>query len=203
MDRWVGKVAVVTGASSGIGARIAIDLAKAGMIVVAMARRLDRLEELTTMVTPSRGGGILHPYKCDVTNDKEVVDAFAWIDSELGGVDVLVNNAGVLKPTKLTAAGNTEMIRQTIETNLFSYVLCTREAFQSMKRRGFAGHIFLMNSIGGHAVPRLDSFNIYHSTKHGVTAMTEVLRQEFQTEGTRIKITVIYRRGKFFKMARK
>lgn len=191
MDRWIGKVAVVTGASSGIGARIAVDLAAAGMIVVAMARRLDRLEELIAQVAPlSRGGGVLHPYKCDVTNDQEVIDAFAWIESELGGVDVLVNNAGVLKPTKLTAVGNTEMIRQTIETNLFSYVLCTREAFQSMKRRNFDGHIFLMNSIGGHAVPRLDSFNIYQPTKYGVTAMTEVLRQEFQTEGTRIKITV-------------
>lgn len=68
MERWVGKVAVVTGASAGIGAAIAIDLSKAGMIVVGFARRVERIEELKALI-PSSATGSLQAFKCDVLKE--------------------------------------------------------------------------------------------------------------------------------------
>lgn len=189
MDRWLGKVAVVTGASAGIGAQIAIDLANAGMIVVGLARRVERVEALKSQIST----GILHALQCDVTKEDDVMQAFKWIIDKLGGVDVLINNAGVARNFNLIDNGNTAMIKEIIDTNIMAVALCTREAFQSMKSRNFDGHIIIVNSTAGHKVPNfplIGSFNMYAPSKYAVTAMTETLRQEFQREKTRIKITV-------------
>lgn len=192
MNRWLGKVAVVTGASSGIGSAIAIDLANAGMIVVGLARRQHRIDELHSKLA-AKCTGSLHSFKCDVSNEKDVLAAFAWICSKFGGVDVLVNNAGILRPGQILDANNTKAMREVIDTNLTGTVFCVREAFASMKaRKVIDGHIILINSICGHDVPRVPgvSFNIYPCTKYAITAMTEVLRQELLAEGTTIKVTV-------------
>lgn len=93
MNRWEGKVAIVTGASAGIGAAVAEKLAKAGVVVVALARRLNRLEELSANLEGA--GGKLYPRQCDVTKEEELLEVFEWVNAELGGVDILVNNAGV------------------------------------------------------------------------------------------------------------
>lgn len=194
MERWIGKVAVVTGASSGIGAAISVDLAKAGMIVVGLARRLERIEALKAQIPRSPTAGVLHSFKCDVSQEDDIKSAFSWIESYLGGVDVLINNAGIARTTRLIEPNNTQFIREVLDTNIFGVVLCTREAFQSMKNRNVNGHIILINSTAGHTVPpRVDglpSLNIYPASKHAITALTEVLRQEFQTEGSSTKITV-------------
>lgn len=192
MDRWSKKVAVVTGASSGIGSAIAVALANAGMIVIGLARRQERVDELNTQLSGTTEGS-LHSFKCDVQSEDDVVAAFAWIVQKFGGVDVLINNAGIGTPGHLVGKDNTPAIRGVVATNIMGVVLCTREAFASMKSRGVDGHIVLINSVAGHCVPRLPgvtSFSIYAPTKHAVTAMTEVLRQEFQAEGTKIKVTV-------------
>lgn len=193
MDRWSKKVAVVTGASAGIGAAIAIELAKEGMIVVALARRIDRLEQLKVQV-PIGAKGALHARQCDVSKEDDVKSTFNWINATFGGTDVLVNNAGVVRTANLTDADNTKPIREIVETNIMGVVYCTRAAFQSMKSRNVDGHVIMINSIAGHSVPFfvgvMPSFNIYPGTKHAVTAMTEVFRQEFQEQGTRTKITV-------------
>jgi len=194
MDRWVGKVAVVTGASSGIGAAIAIDLAKAGMIVVGLARRVERVEELKALV-PSTATGALHAFKCDVSKESEVKAAFDWVIEQYGGVDVLINNAGIVRLNKkLLDKDNSEDIQAVLDTNVTGVVWCTREAFQSMKSRNVDGHIVIINSIVGHIVPYTVgniSLNIYPPSKHAVTAMTEVLRQELQSEGSKTKITSV------------
>lgn len=96
MDKWRGKVAVVTGASSGIGAEVALALANSGLVVVGLARRHERIEELATQVTAG-GTGRIHAIKCDVTSEAEVREAFTWTRNELGGrIHVLVNNAGMM-----------------------------------------------------------------------------------------------------------
>lgn len=193
MDRWAGKVAVVTGASSGIGAAIAVDLVKAGVNVVGLARRLERIEALKELI-PDGTNAKLYALKCDLTNEEEIKNAFAWIINNLGGVDILVNNAGIIKTMNLLDANNTADLRETIDTNILAVVLCTREAFHSMKERGINGHIIQINSCAGHSIPYFvgmyPSFNIYPSTKFAVTAMTEVLRQELQSFNTKIKVTV-------------
>lgn len=193
MNRWIGKVAVVTGASAGIGAAITVDLVNAGCIVVGLARRPERVDELQSKCTAT-AKGTLHSFRCDVSKEADILAAFSWVEKHLGGVDILVNNAGILKTTNLVDAGNTQAIRDVLDTNVMGVVLCTREAFQSMRRREVAGHIVMINSVSGHYVPYFagirDSMNIYQPSKHAVTAMVEVLRQEFQSHGTQIKITV-------------
>lgn len=193
MERWSGKVAVVTGASAGIGAAIVLDLAKAGLRVIGLARRAERVDELKQQL-PSSIKGEIHSFKCDVTSETDIKAAFEWVETKFGGVDILVNNAGIGAGMNLVDADNTDKIRSVIDTNVMGPALCTREAFQSMKKRNFDGHVIIINSVAGHYVPFMTngrSFNIYPSSKYAVTAMTEVLRQEFQLMGTKIKITVL------------
>lgn len=193
MNRWTGKTAIVTGASAGIGAAIVVDLLNAGVNVVGLARRKERVEALKQLAAPEASGK-LYAIKCDLTDEKQIKEAFAWVDGNLGGVDILINNAGIIRTMNLLDADNTEMLRETIDTNILAVVICTREAFHSMRRRNVDGHIIQINSQAGHKIPYFvgsyPSFNIYPSTKFAVTAMTEVLRQEFQVFGTRIKVTV-------------
>lgn len=193
MDRWIGKTAVVTGASSGIGAAIVIDLVKAGVNVVGLARRKERIDKLREKI-PASAQGKLYAIKCDLTQEADIKSAFNWTEANLGGIDILVNNAGIIKTMNLLDAENTSNLRETIDTNVLGVVLCSREAFLSMQRRGVNGHIIHINSCAGHKIPYFvglyPSFNIYPSTKYAVTAMTEVMRQELQSFGTKVKVTV-------------
>ncbi|XP_011493633.2 farnesol dehydrogenase-like [Aedes aegypti] len=189
MDRWSGKVAVVTGSSSGIGAAIAKKLVQAGMSVVGLARRVERTEALKSALDESIRHR-LHAVKCDVTKEEDILLSFKWIEKTLGGIDVLVNNAGIYRATKLVNVDNSKMIREVLDTNVLGLIFCTREAFQSMKKRSMDGHIFHINSEAGHK-SGLPDLNIYGASKFAVTALTEIMRQEFAAEGTKIKITSI------------
>ncbi|KAL5292269.1 DHRS11.2 family protein [Megaselia abdita] len=190
MERWNNKVAVVTGASAGIGSAASVDLVKAGMKVVALARREDKLSELKRTL-PSHLQKKFHVMKCDVANEAEVIKVFQWIESNVGVIHVLVNNAGIQKKNYLMGKGNSKDIRDVVDINLMGAVFCVREAYQQMKAHNIKGHIILINSIFGHSVPVIPNteLNIYFATKHAVTAMTETYRQEFSNDGTDVKIT--------------
>lgn len=95
MERWSGKVAVVTGATGGIGAAIAVQLVKSGMIVVGLARRKDKIEALRASLFGAPGQ--LNAVECDITSETSVAQAYSWIEKTLGGIDILVNNAGVIR----------------------------------------------------------------------------------------------------------
>ena len=95
MDKWFGKVALVTGASSGIGHETALALANAGMLVVGAARRVELVEALAKQV--SSGVGRIYARRCDVASEEDLLETFEWIRRELGGVDVLICNAGVFR----------------------------------------------------------------------------------------------------------
>lgn len=193
MDRWIGKTAVVTGASSGIGAAIAIDLLNAGVNVVGLARRQERVEALKDSIAPTATGKLI-AMKCDLTIEDEIRQAFAWVNENFNGVDILVNNAGIIRTMNILDADNSTQLRETIDTNILAVALCSREAVQSMRQRNVDGHIVHINSCAGHKIPYFvglyPSFNIYPSTKYAVTAMTEVMRQELQSFNTKIKVTV-------------
>ncbi|XP_049299590.1 farnesol dehydrogenase-like [Anopheles funestus] len=190
MDRWVGKVAVVTGASSGIGAAIAKDLAKAGMITIGLARRVERVEQLKQDL-PKEAAGRLHAMKCDVSVETDIERTFQRIRDTYGGVDVLVNNAGILRSVNLLDVGTTADIKAVLDTNVTGLVLCSQRAYQSMVERKVDGHIVHINSIAGHSVPNFPKLNIYPGTKHAVTAITEVMRQELRAAASKVKVTSI------------
>lgn len=99
MDKWVGKVAVVTGASSGSGLAMAKKLLNAGMKVVGLARRMDALNSFKASVENEKNNesSRLFVYGCDVGDMESVQNAFKWIEKQVGTIHVLVNNAGIYR----------------------------------------------------------------------------------------------------------
>lgn len=196
MERWSGKLAVVTGASAGIGAGICIELVKSGMIVVGLARREERIESLKTEI-PNELRKNLHALKCDVSKEEEIIQVFKHIDDQFGGVSVLVNNAGVSIRSSLLEREDSKKIKSIMDINVFGLVHCTREAYKSMEKyRINDGHIIHINSVAGHFVlNKLDwefqePYNSYSASKFAVTALTETYRQDFIKRNTKIKVTV-------------
>lgn len=192
MNKFIGKVALVTGASSGIGAKIAEDLAYAGMKVVGLARRLEKVEELAVKVAKSSmnlKAGKLYPYKIDVTNEDEILKAFQWTKNNLGPIHVLINNAGIHRYDSLSD-GETAAWKATFDTNIMSLCICTREAVRDMKANGVDGHIVHINSVTGHRIPAAMT-GVYAASKFAVTALAETLRLELVAAGSNVKVTSI------------
>lgn len=152
-----------------------------------MARRLDKLQALSKELESKPGR--LYPVKCDVRNEDEVVSAFAWIAANLGPVNILVNNAGLNLHTNLVE-GDAEKWRTILETNVLGLCICTREAVKGMRANAVDGHIVHVNSVAGHRVAVYPTSNVYPASKHAVTALTETLRQELNSIGSKIKISV-------------
>ncbi|KAF5290417.1 hypothetical protein FQR65_LT11594 [Abscondita terminalis] len=192
MEQWIGSLAVVTGASSGIGAAVTTKLVKAGVIVVGLARRFDMLEELGSSLAEE--SGTFHARQCDVSNDEDIFATFEWIEETLGPVSILINAAGVLKPSTLKD-GSTEIWKEAFDVNVLGLCVCTRQALKSMKSAGIAGHVILVNCIAGHVVPEkpLEEpiLNVYPATKHAVRAITETLRKELIRIDSKIKISSV------------
>ncbi|XP_065361066.1 farnesol dehydrogenase [Calliphora vicina] len=195
MERWSNKVAVISGASAGIGAACCKALVTSGMLVVGLARRQELILKLKDEL-PEKFRKNLHAIRCDITQEDQVAQAFDWTQKQLGGCDVLINNAGIIATTQLSQRNNTKEIRQTIDTNLLGTVFCTREAFHSMcSQKNGNGHIVIVNSVAGHQVPNLGpalpSLNVYPATKFALKAMNEIYRQEFQRHKTQVRVTTI------------
>ncbi|XP_049879636.1 farnesol dehydrogenase-like [Pectinophora gossypiella] len=190
MQRWCGKSAVVTGASAGIGAAICVALADAGLNVVGFARRPQLVDKLSSKV---KGKGSIRSRQCDVGDPEQIAAAFQWVEQQSGGVDLLVNNAGVVHTGSITVAGRQPLtesqIASTIDVNLKGVIFCTRHAVASMKKRGVDGHIILINSIAGHYIPSVEEFNVYTASKHAVTALTASLLNELALAKSKIKVT--------------
>ncbi|KAH8394475.1 hypothetical protein KR222_011366 [Zaprionus bogoriensis] len=194
MERWQDRVAVVTGASSGIGAAVALDLVRSGVIVVGLARRVERIEALKEQL-PEDLQPRLHAHKCDVGEEASVATAFDWIEAQLGGIDILVNNAGLLYSGQLLTM-ELAQLQHVLQVNLMGVIYCTQRAFRSMQQREVAGHVVLINSLTGHHIihppnDELQCLNMYPVSKHGITGLLEVMRQELQGLKTQIKVTSI------------
>lgn len=196
MEKWSGKVAIVTGASAGIGSAICIDLIKANLIVIGLARRPEKVEALKHQL-PTDKVDNLHALKCDVTQESDIKLAFEWITKTVGIPHILINNAGVLYQEYLLdiARTTTKSIENVLQTNIMGTVMCTRQAFQLMKENNIDGHIIIMNSVSGHTQASVvgtsvPTCSVYSPSKFALTALTEVIRQELEIFETNIKVTV-------------
>jgi len=188
LDRWKGQVAVVTGASSGIGAALATRLVKEGLKVVGLARRVERVQELAKKLKGEKGE--LHAVKADITKEEDVIKAFKWIKDNLGSVHILVNNAGYFPNSNLTS-GETKVWKAAFDLNVLGLSIATREAVKNMRENKIDGHIIHINSVLGHRVINIPGLNVYAASKFAVTALTETLRQELNQIGSKIKISSV------------
>jgi NADP-dependent 3-hydroxy acid dehydrogenase YdfG len=179
-----GKVAVVTGASSGIGEATAEALAARGAAVVVAARREERLDELVGRIENS--GGRTLAVSCDVTDESQAHALIQRAEEEFGRVDILVNNAGVMLLSTV-GKGLSDQWRQMFEVNVLGLLYTTDAAIEVMKRQG-SGHLVNVSSLAGRKVTR-DTSGVYAGSKHAVTAISEGLRQELLEDN--IRVTVI------------
>ena len=161
------KVAIVTGAGSGIGKAVAVALGRAGYAVVVAGRRIDALQAAAKEIGPT---GLAVP--TDVTDPKSVAALFAATREKFGRLDVLFNNAGTGAPGTINLEDLTvEQWRAVVDTNLSGVFYCMQEAFRIMKAQTPRGGRIINNgSISAHA-PRPNSAP-YTSTKHAVTGLT-------------------------------
>lgn len=164
-----GRVAVVTGASSGIGEACALAFVEKGAKVVLAARRAERLSSLVERI--ESGGGEALAVATDVTDEAAVQNLFDQAVARFGTVDVLINNAGVADSTPVDEMP-LELWNQVIHTNLTSAFLCSRAAFRVMKGKG-RGRILNIGSISAR-VPRQHS-PAYAASKWGLDGLTRSL----------------------------
>jgi NADP-dependent 3-hydroxy acid dehydrogenase YdfG len=186
IERWRNRVAVITGASSGIGTAVARALAQAGMRVALAARRADRLEALASELRA--GGAEVLVVPTDVRDEASILALFARVRERLGGVDVMINNAGLGRRAPLASA-DTELWREMLEVNLLGLCICTREALRDMQARGSDGHIVHLSSMAAHRVPQ--GSGVYAATKFGVRALTEALRQELHEARSPVRVSAV------------
>ncbi|ELW61757.1 Dehydrogenase/reductase SDR family member 11 [Tupaia chinensis] len=133
--------------------------------------------------------GTLIPYRCDLSNEEDILSMFSAVRSQYSGVDICINNAGLARPDTLLS-GSTSGWKDMFNVNVLALSICTREAYQSMKERNVDdGHIININSMSGHRVLPQSVAHFYSATKYAVTALTEGLRQELREAQTHIRAT--------------
>ncbi|MGY1639156.1 SDR family NAD(P)-dependent oxidoreductase [Geodermatophilus sp. SYSU D00742] len=177
-----GRVALVTGASSGIGAATAVALAEAGAAVAIGARRRDRLDALSEELRD--GGARVLALDLDVTDERSCAEAVRRTREELGGLDVLVNNAGVMLLGTIVGA-DPEDWRRMVQTNVLGVMYTTHAAIDGMVEQG-SGDIVNISSVAGRTARK--GAGVYNASKWAVNAFSESLRQEVTTRGVRISL---------------
>jgi NADP-dependent 3-hydroxy acid dehydrogenase YdfG len=171
------RTALVTGASRGIGAAVAMSLAAAGIRVAMLARSRELLDKMA-----KDAGGDSFAVQCDVTDDVSCDKAAAQVRQEFGGApDIMVNNAGLftIRPVEETSQEEFDRI---VATNLRAPFRLTREFLPSMRERR-SGHIVTIGSIADRHIFAGNA--AYSATKYGQRAMHEVLREEIRGSGVR------------------
>ena len=177
-----GRVALVTGASSGIGAAVARALANAGAEVAIVARRGERLATLAHEL--AQNGADAHPIEADLLHEDENRRVVAETEAHFGQLDILVNNAGVMLLAPIAAAESSDW-RRMLELNVLALMVSSQAAIPGMRARG-GGHIVNIASTAGRFVnPNAAG---YATSKFGVVAFSEGLRREFVKDKIRVSV---------------
>jgi NADP-dependent 3-hydroxy acid dehydrogenase YdfG len=183
-----GTVALVTGASSGIGAATAAALAAQGASVAVAARRRDRLEVVADGIRDQGGTALV--LECDVTDEEQATGAVERTVSELGRLDTLINNAGVMLLGPVAGAPVREW-QQMVELNVLGLLYCAHAALPYLLRAAEGGprqvaDMVNISSVAGRVAR--NGNGVYSLTKHGVGAFSESLRQEVTKRYVRVSL---------------
>ncbi|TET94725.1 MAG: SDR family NAD(P)-dependent oxidoreductase, partial [Candidatus Zixiibacteriota bacterium] len=162
------KIALITGASSGIGAACARKFAEQGVRLILAARRTERLEKLAAELSVET-----HLIQLDVRDRKAVEKVIYGLPSEWENIDILVNNAGLSRGLHKLHEGNIDSWEEMIDTNVKGLLYVSRAVIPGMVARG-RGHIINIGSIAGHEV--YPGGNVYCATKHAVDALSKGMR---------------------------
>ena len=175
-----GKVAAITGASSGIGEATAVAFAREGAAVALAARRKDRLDALAETINGDGGRAVA--FEADIGDEEQARGFVRGAADELGRLDVLVNNAGVMLLGPVEGV-DTEQWRRMVDANVLGLLYCTQEAMPLLRDSG-AGHIVNVSSVAG----RTANFGsaVYNLTMWGVVGFSEALRQEALNSNIRV-----------------
>ena len=180
------KVAIVTGASSGLGIDFSRVLIEKGTHVYGFARNADKLERVRGEL-----GDLFHPVTVDVRDEAGVEEGVKKTVDEQGRIDILVNNAGLGQFGPLDTL-KTEQWDVQMDTNLTGVFLCTRAVLATMKAQnaesGFGGHIVNIASVAG--LVGNANLSAYNATKFGLRGFSEALMKEVRQDG--IKVTCMY-----------
>lgn len=190
ISKWKNQVALVTGATSGIGRSIALALGQAGMKIVVTGRRKNRLNELVDILRNYEAEALAVP--ADFSREQDITRVFEFIRTEWGGTRVLINNAGLGYKQDL-ASISAESLREMVNVNILALTLCMQEAIKDMECAGL-GQIINISSMAGHRVPvggASPMVGMYSATKHAVKALTEAMLGELAAKSSPIKIGAI------------
>jgi NAD(P)-dependent dehydrogenase (short-subunit alcohol dehydrogenase family) len=174
-----GRVAVVTGASSGLGRRMALELAKEGAIVSAIARRKDRLDALVEELREFSPKS--DTVACDISDTDGYVDALKGIEATHGRIDALVNNAGIGEQE----GEGVEPYRRVMETNYFAPVAGTLAVLPGMRARGDGDIVNVSSDAGRAPLPREVG---YSASKAALSAFTEAMAFAAEADGVRLHV---------------
>ncbi|MEO1228561.1 MAG: SDR family NAD(P)-dependent oxidoreductase [Myxococcota bacterium] len=177
------RVALVTGASSGIGRATAVRLARSGRTVLAMARRAERLEEL------AREYSTLEPVPCDLRSPEDIDRAYASIRGRYGGVDILINAAGLGHEGNLEHGQYAEW-KEMLDVNVLALARMSQLAVEDMRVRNDEGHLVHVSSLAGHRVAA-SATGMYAATKYAVRALAEAQRIELRALDSRIRVSLV------------
>ena len=166
------KVAIITGASSGIGYATSLTLSKAGIRVAVGARRTERLQELEKQIVENNGEILIQ--KTDVTRKSDCDSLVDTVVEKWGKVDVLINNAGLM-PLSYFKSGKVEEWEQMVDVNIKGVLYCTSAVVPYMIEKK-SGQIINISSVAGRIV--FAGGSVYCATKHAIAALSEGLRKE-------------------------
>jgi 3-oxoacyl-[acyl-carrier protein] reductase len=180
MKRLQGKVAIVTGSSSGIGKAIALRFGEEGAKVVVAARRKSLCEQVARQICQKDGDAYV--IQTDVSHERQVDTLFEKTIQQYGRVDIVVNNAGIFGGRRI-AETTTKAFDDVMSVNLRGTFFCCRAAFKHMKKQG-GGVILNMSSVAG--VQAWAGTGAYSASKHGVMALSRALAEEGRPFGIRV-----------------
>lgn len=166
------KIALVTGAGSGIGRAVSLALAGAGFSVVLAGRRIERLQEVAR-----EGGDCCVPIAADVTEESQIRGLFDAIQSRFGRLDLLFNNAGIAAPPTAFEEVPAAQWRSLIDTNLTGAFLCAQAAYRMMQQQKPMGGRIINNGSISASVPRPHMVG-YTASKHAITGLTKAISLE-------------------------